>query len=105
MTEPTAAQKTATYIKDRNGRGSGKVYRVDPPMAVHDWDDNGNEMQRATEYVWVSAADVPYSGPETYIFACDASGEVTDWGELEGSYRGGLSHEAALRNAGYEVRS
>ena len=33
---------------------------------------------------------------ETYIFPANAAGEITDWGELPGSYWGGMSHEEAL---------
>ena len=40
---------------------------------------------------------------ETYIFPADEDGNVLDWGELEGSYRGGMDHEEALHNAGYEI--
>ncbi len=55
------------------------------------------------EYVVVSAADVFYSGPETYIFEADAEGEVTNWSELEGSFKGDLDHVQALWEAGYRV--
>jgi hypothetical protein len=41
------------------------------------------------------------SGPETYIFPSDETGKVIDWGELDGSYRGGLSHEKAIEDAGF----
>jgi len=54
-------------------------------------------------YVVVSAATVPYSGPETYIFRADETGKITDWMEMDGSYRGGLDPVEALRRAGYEV--
>ena len=40
---------------------------------------------------------------ETYIFPGDADGNVTDWGELTGSYKGGTSHEEALTRAGYTI--
>lgn len=68
-----------------------KHYRLDPPL-------DGIYAD-----VVVSAADVPYSGPETFIFGANEKGEISDWGELPGSYRGGLDHEQALRNAGYTV--
>lgn len=89
---------TAHLIKSNLPRydGDAALYRVDPPMA----DDDGT-----TEYVVVSAANVPPSGPETYIFAADEDGEVTSWGELYGSFRGGLDHAEALRGAGYEIAS
>lgn len=44
-----------------------------------------------------------FSGPETYIFPANEDGKVVHWAELEGSFRGGLDHERALRNAGFEV--
>lgn len=82
---------TAMFIKDVHGmRGEVKMFRLDPPLY-------GNQL------VVVSAATVPYSGPETYIFACDGQGKVTDWMELDGSYSGGLDHERALRQAGYDT--
>ena len=91
---------TATFVKQRNGTGEGRVYRLDPPMPLSDEEAD----QGSTSYVWVSATVVPYDGgPETYIFACDAEGQVSDWGELPGSYKGGLDHDEALRGAGYEV--
>jgi hypothetical protein len=88
----------AEFVKQKNGTGDGRVYRLDPPL-ISEWDERSNPV----EYVWVSATNVPYSGPETYIFPCDKKGNVLTWGELEGSYRGGLDHEEALAGAGYEV--
>lgn len=82
--------KRAVHVLRKDGQGEGHVYRLDPPHEGH-------------EYVWVSAAVGPYSGPETNIFGCDSEGDVTEWRVLDGSYRGGLDHEEALRNAGYEV--
>lgn len=93
-------KKIATAIKRKDGNGVGYVFRVQPPMHDQPWGDSKPQEFR---HVWVSAASVPYSGPETYIFGCQESGEVIDWGELEGSYRGGLSHEQALEAAGYTV--
>jgi hypothetical protein len=95
MTTPGTTNGTATFVKQRNAQGEGRVYRVDPPIANYKGD--------AFDHVWVSAADVPFSGPETYIFGSDADGKVLDWCELDGSFRGGLDHEEALRGAGYEV--
>lgn len=92
--------KTATYVKPYDpGRGDAAVYKLSDPMPV---DRFGDEKQH-TDHVVVSAVDVMFSGPETYIFPCDADGKVTSWGELEGSFRGGLDHAEALRGAGYEI--
>lgn len=68
-----------------------ELFRVEPPMG-------------AFGHVVVSAANVMYSGPETYIFGADETGKVHDWMELDGSYRGGLDIDKALLNAGYVVR-
>jgi len=86
---------TATFVKDVHGmRGKVKMFRLDPPLSGY----GGIEASLAL----VSAVEV-LGEPETYIFACNEDGKVTEWMELPGSYRGGLSHERALRNAGYDT--
>ena len=87
-------RKSATLIPGKvDGRGTGemRLYKLDPPL------------DGSVAYVVVSATVAMFSGPETYIFPADSDGEITDWGELEGSYRGGLDHAEALANAGYAV--
>lgn len=86
---------TARFIKRLDGTGEGRVYLLDPAMETYDGPP--------TEYVWVSATYATYTGAETYIFACDSAGNVTNWSELDGSFRGGIDHEGALENAGYTV--
>jgi len=71
-------------------QGIAKLYSVDPPLG-------------GFTHVIVSAVVAPFSGPETYIFGCDADGANVDYSELDGSYRGGLDHATALLNAGYEA--
>lgn len=73
-----------------------KVFYMDPPL-------EGNE------YVLVSATSfldiiptVGYMRPETLIFGCTPSGDVTSWSDL-GGYAGGLSHAFALKVEGYEI--
>lgn len=81
-----SGKKVATHVRDTcEGK---KVFRMSPPLDGH-------------EHVIVSAANALLSGPETYIFGCDKDGRVVDWSELDGSFKGGLSHDQALRNAGY----
>ncbi len=82
----------ATLIKDNlpDFQGHAALYRMNPPH-------EGNE------FVIASAANALYSGPETYLFPADADGRVIGWSELEGSYRGGLSHARALGRAGYSI--
>lgn len=93
---------TATFIKQIPGkRGDMRLYRVDPPMVGENYTD-GSEL--SFDHVAVSAADVPFSGPETYIFGCDSEGKNIDYLELDGSFRGGLDHATALRGAGYEIK-
>ena len=86
---------TATFVKQRNGAGDGRVYRLDPPLVA--------ESGTAHEHVWVSAIDD--FAHETHIFPSDAEGNVVDWCEQEGSFRGGCDHAKALAGAGYEVVS
>lgn len=74
------------------GSAHARIYQTDPPLEGH-------------EFVRVSKADVPYSGPETYVFACNAKGEVSRWLELQASRKGEYSHEEVLEEAGYEVVS
>lgn len=82
-----------------------RLYRLSEPLDGH-------------TYVIVSAVTLPTAGyvpfvdsfvhgenaaEETYIFACDEAGKITQWGELKGSFKGAKDHARALRNAGYEV--
>ena len=94
----------ATLIRDQlpNFTGDARLYRVEPPISLdNEWDEDASD--ETSEYVVVSAVVAMFSGPETYIFPADADGRVTDWGELRGSFRGALDHEAALLRAGYEI--
>ena len=87
--------KTATLLRKLDDfQGDARLYVLSEPVAY------GNEE---SNYIIVSAASVPLSGPETYIFPANEDGEVIDWGELDGSFRGSLDHEEALTGAGYEV--
>ena len=95
---------TAKELKKLEGfTGDARLFQVSPPVS-YDYDYDTEQNQKSTEYVVVSAADVVFSGPETYIFPANEQGEVVDWSELEGSYRGGLDHRQALENAGYECK-
>ena len=95
----------ATLLKKNLPDYNGKMnlYRLVPPMK---YTDPLTDEVRHAAYVFVSAAHVAYiERDETYIFP--ASGpyatEPSDWGELPGSLNDVLSHEEALRAAGYEV--
>jgi hypothetical protein len=81
----------ATFVRRiSNDVAVQEPYRLEPPYEGYD-------------FVVVSATVALYSGPETYIFGADSNGEILKWLELPGSYRGGLSHETALWNAGYAI--
>jgi hypothetical protein len=99
--------KTATFIKETRKAsglfGGAALYKLNPPLAYTYWDGQDNEITDQTQYVVVSATKIP-GYPETYIFPADEKGRWLDSGELEGSYRGGMDHEVALNNAGYEIR-
>ena len=56
------------------------------------------------DHVRVSTAIV-MGEPETYVFPCDEDGKVTDWGELDGSFKGACDVARAIAQMGYEVPS
>ena len=94
-------KKIATKIKRlEDFTGEAWLYRLSPPIIVKADYDGG--FNGEVEYIVVSATVALYSGAETYIFPANDKGEVVDWGELDGSYRGGLDHIKALREAGYK---
>lgn len=94
--------KTATLIKDYlpGFNGHAQLWKLSEPLSGTTWDEDN-----ATEYEYVIVvASVPFSRPETYIFGSNEQGGIMDWGELEGSFRGGLAHPGkAITEAGYEI--
>jgi len=99
--------KTAKEIAQlADWRGDARVFELSEPTEYEGY--NGEYVPMKTSYIIVSAADVPYSGPETYIFPARKVGDVfepIDMMELEGSYRGGLDHAEALEGAGYAIEA
>jgi hypothetical protein len=91
--------KTARFIKEQVSPVGAvqRLYQLSEPIAKYGADGDSGP------YVIVSGVWAMFSGPETYIFPADATGKVTDWGELEGSFRGSIDHERALRAAGYDI--
>ena len=90
--QPSGA-KTAKRIKTLNNfRGDAALYELSEPL-------DGNT------FVVVSASEIPMSGPETYIFGANESGEIQDWRELQGSTPGIMCHNTALTNAGYNMEA
>lgn len=88
---------TATFVKDLDWQvhAAKKLWRL---SELVEYDDN-----QKTDYVVTSAANAPFSGPETYIFPADKDGEIKSWLEMTGSYRGGLDHKEAISNAGWKI--
>jgi len=91
--------RTARFVKNLDGfKGEARLYELTPPLQG-EWD-----KRKKARFVVVSAINAMFSGPETFIFKADKTGEVLDWGELSGSFKGALDHEQALNNAGYKVK-
>jgi hypothetical protein len=90
--------KLIKTIPNKAKGGSMKLFRVSPPVNYRDGEE--------TNYLIVSAIPSAFDtgNPETYIFPANKKGEIVSWGELEGSYRGGMSHEKALLGLGYEIK-
>ena len=97
--------ETATLVKKMDGgTGDMRLFKLSRPIEYDKpWDDNDPPAKK-TEFVIVSATVAMFCGPETYVFPSNKNGEIVDWGELDGSYRGGLSHSEALRGAGFEIK-
>jgi hypothetical protein len=105
LEEQMASEMTATLVKDNlpdfNGRAA--LYRCDPPFLDREPWEQGEE-RKSYKFVIASAATVMFGGgPETYLFGANEDGEIIDWSELPGSFKGGLDHDAAFSNAGYSV--
>jgi len=91
----------AVFVKNLEGwTGDARLYTLLPPLVAIDYDGKTVETHG---FVIVSATVAMFGGPETYIFPATEDGRCKSFGELEGSYSGGLDHAEALRGAGYEV--
>lgn len=85
---------TAEFVKEITGnRADQRLYSLSEPYDVKSWADG--TVERTITHVVTSAVST-YSGPETYLFAADEEGDVIDWMELPGSFRGSLDHDAAI---------
>ena len=96
--------KTATFVEDRNGwNGHASLYKLSHAVEYNGPRSDNDPPAKRTQYVIVSAVVAPATGEETYVFPADAQGKVLSWTELDGSYRGGMSHTEALWQAGFEL--
>lgn len=80
--------RTARKIKDVNSHQI--LWEVLPRIDGH-------------KYVITSVSNVQFTGPETYMFAADEKGNIINWGELPGSYRGELNHQKCFENLDYKI--
>lgn len=88
--------KRAKKIRDLTRfQSTAALYELEPPHLKDDGEP--------TRFVIVSSITAHYSGPETYIYESNESGEMVCWEEMRGSCRGTLEHEDALNNMGYEL--
>jgi hypothetical protein len=92
---------SAKHIKNLDWTGDARLYRVDPPAKYHVEGDHDTVLE--TEFIIVSAVNAMFSGPETYIFPANRDGTAINMLEIDGSFKGDLDHEQALRNAGQDV--
>jgi hypothetical protein len=87
---------TATFIKSINRihGASQELFKMEPPIEHY----NGLFF----DHVMVSGIYV-LGEPETFIFGASEDGEVLDWIEMDGSFKGAINIARALNDAGYEV--
>lgn len=71
--------------------GTAKLWKLSKSIKVVNW----LEQEFTVEYV-ITSAVIGYNGRETFVFPANKDGKVVDWGELEGSLRGHLDHDAAI---------
>jgi hypothetical protein len=95
--------KSSTYVREVEGRdrsdsfvqlGRAAIYKLSEPLSFRE--------DRSCTHVFVSSTTV-MGVPETYAFPADESGKVLDWGELDGSQKGDVSHEQVLSDMGYPL--
>ena len=88
--------KTAKRIRKLEGfTGEAWLYKVNPAMKFNDTEK--------TNFVVSSAAIATFSGPETLIFPANKKGKIIHWGELNGSGRGFLNCDKAIKRAKYKI--
>lgn len=84
---------TAVFVKDVSSKftGEARLYKTDDGYVVASSTSMG--------FPFVGHRSIS----EVMVFPSDASGDVTDWGELGVAYPAG-EFDAALADAGFEVR-
>ena len=80
----------ATKLFKIDGFDNAYLYKLSKPL------------EELYDYVIVSAINNNF-GIETYIFPANELGEITDWGELDGSQKGIVNPDRVLEDLGYEI--
>jgi hypothetical protein len=86
-------RKSAIALKNvKEAQGRACLYRLSEPLTGY-------------EYVVVSAvkSNLTDCDGETLIFGSDDTGKIKSFLELSGSYSGGMAHDKALNDAGYDI--
>lgn len=79
-------------------------WRLSEPVGYgYEFDSLGVPKAMAITVFVVTSASLVFGTPETFIFPADDEGNILDWGEMDGSYRGGLNHERAILGAGWSI--
>ena len=90
MRETRKSAVALRNVKETQGRAC--LYKLSEPLIVY-------------EYVVVSAvkSNLTDREGETLIFGSDDTGKIKSFLELPGSYTGGMEHDKALNDAGYDI--
>ena len=86
-------RKSAIALKNvKEAQGRACLYKLSEPLTGY-------------EYVVVSAVRNHRTDRdgETLIFGSDDTGKIKSFLELPGSYTGGMEHDKALNDAGYDI--
>lgn len=98
----------AVFIKKLDWSGNAILYKLSTPAKYYSHYDE-DENSAKTSYVVVSAIDKyhPILGniKETFIFPATPDGKAINMVEMGGSLKDTTSHEEALNNAGYSLKS
>lgn len=100
----------ATFVRKLTDfRGDARLFKLSKPFQYDRYDpSNKKEIPVVVEFVVVSGIDTSsihelLNERETYIFAANSKGEISDWLELKGSFKGKIDHAQALKNMGYKT--
>jgi hypothetical protein len=95
---------TAHKIKKLDGfQGEAELFRMEPPHEGYDYVVVSAITSRPTGMPEID--NIPgLLDSETYIFGANAEGEVVDWSDLPGSFKGAMDIPQALLNAGYVIK-